>query len=125
MADRPSPAHGRGEGGEGYEEVRCMGGGGKSGPADEFEALRARLLTALRRNPGDTRALMRAAMVLSRMAAAEHRLSPRKREELSANLGAVLSRYRDLIAPADDSGQPRPPEGEDGGPERWGGRNAP
>ena len=78
-----------------------MGGGEKRGPADEYEALRARLLTALRRQPGDTRALMRAASALSRMAAGEGRMSARKREELAENLGRILSRFGDLIVPPD------------------------
>jgi hypothetical protein len=78
-----------------------LGGEEKRGPADEFEALRARLLTALRRHPGDTRALMRVASALARMAAAEQRMSPRKREELSANLREVLGRFGDIIRPED------------------------
>ena len=76
-----------------------MRGEEKRGPGDEYEVLRARLVTALRRHPGDTRALMRAAMSLARMAAAERRLSGRKREELSANLEAVLGRFGDIIRP--------------------------
>jgi hypothetical protein len=83
-----------------------LGGRKKSGPAergpeDEYEVLRARLLKALRRNPGDTRALMRLAGSLSRIATAEGRKSAKKREELSANLERVLSRFGDLIVPPD------------------------
>ncbi len=72
-----------------------------AGPADEYEALRAELLKGLRRQPGDTRALMRIAGTLSRMEVAMRRMSPGKREELAESLGALLERYGDLIAPPD------------------------
>ena len=68
-----------------------------SGPADEFEALRARLLTALRRHPGDTRALMRAASALSRMAAAEHRLSPKKAKDPAESFSAAYESVREQL----------------------------
>jgi len=71
--------------------------------ADEHEALRGRLLRVLRRQPGDVRALLRHAESLSRMAAAEQRMSPRKREEFAGNLERVLSRFGDLIV-RDDPG---------------------
>jgi hypothetical protein len=78
-----------------------LGGEEKSGPADEFEALRLEFLKGLRRQPGDTRALMRVATALSRMAAEQRRMSPEKKEELAESLGALLERFGDLIAPPD------------------------
>ena len=78
-----------------------MGGEEKSGPEDEYEALRLEFLKGLRRQPGDTRALMRVATALSRMAAEQRRMSPAKREELAESLGALLERFGDLIAPPD------------------------
>ena len=78
-----------------------MGGKKKGVPEDEYEALRERLLTALRRNPGDTRSLTRLAGSLARMEVMLKRMSPRKREELAENLGAILERFGDLIAPPD------------------------
>jgi len=74
------------------------------GPADEFEALRARLLTRMRRQPGDMRALMRSAEGLSRMAAAEKRLSPKRKGELSAGFQRLLGTLLEILPP-DVSGQ--------------------
>jgi hypothetical protein len=70
-------------------------------PGDEYEALRADLVTGLRRQPADKRSLLRHAEVLSRMMTSEGRMSAKKREELSANLERVLSRFGDLIVPPD------------------------
>jgi len=78
-----------------------LGGEEKSGPADEFEALRLELLKGLRRRPGDTRVLMRVATALSRMAAEQRRMSPAKKAEPVESLGALLERFGDLIAPPD------------------------
>ena len=78
-----------------------MGGEEKNGPGDEYEALRAELLKGLRRHPADVRRLIRSAEGLSRMEVALKRMSPRKREELAENLGAILARFGDLIAPPD------------------------
>ena len=58
-------------------------------------------MKGLRRQPADVRRLIRSAEGFSRMAAAERKLSPRKREELAENLGAILARFGDLIAPPD------------------------
>ena len=44
-----------------------MGGEGKIGPADELEAVRSLLRDAMRRQPADTRTVMRMAEGLSRM----------------------------------------------------------
>ena len=74
-------------------------GGEESGPADEYEALRARLLTALRRQPGDTRVVLRLAGELCRMEVAQKRMSPRKREELVENYMAALNSVRDQLFP--------------------------
>jgi hypothetical protein len=71
------------------------------GPADEYEALRERLLTALRRNPGDMRALMRLAATLSRMASSEGRVSGRKARDLAERFRAVLESVGDQILPPD------------------------
>lgn len=76
-----------------------MGGEEKSGPGDEYEVLRARLLAGLRRHPGDTRSLMRAAAALSRMAAAERRLSPRKARDLAERFRAVFESLDEHILP--------------------------
>jgi hypothetical protein len=73
-----------------------------AGPADEYEALRARFLTALRRRPGDTRSLLRTASELSRIMAAQHRMSPKASKDLGENLARVLNRFGDLILPADE-----------------------
>jgi hypothetical protein len=73
----------------------------RRGPADEYEALQARLFTALRRHPGDTRVLLQIAGALSRMTVAEGRLSPKKKQQLSDNLAAVLERFGDIILPED------------------------
>ncbi len=70
-------------------------------PADEYEALRAQLLAALRRQPGETKALMRKLVELSRLEASTGRVSARKRERLAANLEVILSRFGDLIVPPD------------------------
>ncbi len=77
-----------------------MVGEEKSGPADEYEAFRARLLTAMRRQPGDTRSLMRMYEGLSRMMVAQERPNPRKVRELSANLRVALDQLGDSILPA-------------------------
>ena len=79
-----------------------MGRKEESGPADEYEALRARLLAALRRHPGDTRALTRLAASLARIAAAERRLSPRKQENLAQSFRAVFASLGDEILPPDE-----------------------
>ncbi len=84
---------GRAQPASGREEMQA--------PADEFEALRMQLLTALRRQPGETKALMRNLVELSRLEASTGRVSATKRERLAANLEAVLSRFGDLIVPPD------------------------
>jgi len=76
-----------------------VAGEAQGGPADEFEALRARLLTRMRRQPGDMRALMRSAEGLSRMAAAERRLSPKRKGELSAGFRKVLNSIPGILPP--------------------------
>jgi hypothetical protein len=78
-----------------------LGGEQPTGPADEYEVLRARLLAALRRHPGDTRALMRLAASLARIAAAEHRMSPRKGKDLAKSFQAVFDSLGDQILPPD------------------------
>jgi hypothetical protein len=87
--------------GRALEEARAIERPQGDERADEHEALRRRLRKALRRHPGDVRALLRHAESLSRMAAAEHRISPRASKDLSDNLAAVLNRFGDLIVPAD------------------------
>ncbi|HEV8573677.1 MAG TPA: hypothetical protein VGR43_03115, partial [Dehalococcoidia bacterium] len=74
------------------------------GPTDEYEALRAQLLAAIRRNPGDRRTLLREATALTRIMVAEHRLSPKRMNDLSDNLAAILDRFRDIIMPERDGG---------------------
>jgi hypothetical protein len=44
---------------------------------------------------------MRAASELSRIMAAQHRISPKPSKDLSDNLAAVLNRFGDLIVPPD------------------------
>jgi len=44
---------------------------------------------------------MGVATALSRIAGEQRRMSPAKREELAENLGALLERFGDLIAPPD------------------------
>jgi hypothetical protein len=74
---------------------------GSGEDADEIDVLRRRLRKGLRRQPGEVRELLRQAESLSRITAAENRMSPHKREELAENLGALLERFGDLVAPPD------------------------
>jgi len=71
------------------------------GPEDEYEALRADLLIQMRRRPADRGSLLRHAESLSRIMAAQHRMSPKPTKDLSDNLAAVLNRFGDLIVPPD------------------------
>ena len=84
---------GRAQPASGWEEMPA--------PADEYEALRMQLLAELRRQPGETKALMRKLVSLSRLEASQGRVSARKRERLAANLEVILSRFGDLIVPPD------------------------
>jgi hypothetical protein len=76
-----------------------LGGGEKSGPADEYDALRARLLKLLRRSPGDTRALTRIAGELSRIMAAEHGMSPRRAKDLAERFSAAMESVEKQLFP--------------------------
>jgi len=87
--------------GQVLEEARAIERPQSDEGADEHEALRRRLLKALRRQPGDVRDLMRHAESLSRMAATEHRMSPKKTKDLTANFRAVFESLGDHILPAD------------------------
>ena len=69
------------------------------GPEDEYEALRERLLARLRRQPADKRSLFRIARALSRIMAAERRISPPKGEELAERFRAVFESVRDQLFP--------------------------
>ena len=72
------------------------------GPADEIEALRARLVAGLGRQPRDVQHLLRSAQALSRMEAAPNRRSADKDHELGGNLLRVLNSMNDpRILPAD------------------------
>lgn len=69
----------------------------EQGKRDELEALRQRLLARMRRQPADMGALMRSAEGLSRMAAAEGRLSGKRRRELAASIEAVLAQFAEIL----------------------------
>ena len=99
-----------------------MGGGEKTGPRDELEALRADLLAKIRRQPADTRTLTRGAEALTRMRASERRLSLARGEELRKNISNVMDYFDDIrILPPDEvwekyGGAPRQrPPGRGGG----------
>ena len=81
---------------EGRRQENVRGGGGL---ADELEAVRSLLRDAMRRQPGDKRAVMRMAEGLARMEAAQQRLSPRKTRDLAEKFKAVLDRVGAQILP--------------------------
>ena len=89
---RGLPDEGAGEGGAGE---------GTSEASDEVEALRAILFAELRRRPGDMSTLTRKAEAISRIMVAEKRLSPRKRDELMANLRSVFDHFEEMMKPED------------------------
>jgi hypothetical protein len=86
---------------------RRKGGKGKRDPEFGFyeEALLREVLRsvegggieAMARMPDNLRLLLRGTDVLSRAAAAEHRMSPKGREELAANVKAVLDSLGDQL----------------------------
>ena len=57
---------------------------------DDVSDLRRRLREVLVRRPDEVKLLLRGTDVLSRAAATEYRMSPRGRDELAANVKAVL-----------------------------------
>jgi hypothetical protein len=68
---------------------------------EEIAVLRVRLKTALKDHPEDYALLVRGIGMLVRAVAAQYRLSPRSSKDLSESLAAVLTRFGDIIMPAD------------------------
>jgi hypothetical protein len=71
-------------------------------PVDQMDAISAKLLDSLGKQPGDTPLLIRSAETLAKVAVARHRISPRPSRDLSENLARVLNRFGDLIVPPDN-----------------------
>ena len=72
------------------EALESAGEGGE--PGEDLRVLRRRLREVLARRPDDVKLLLQGTDVLSRAAALEHRMSPKGREELAANVKAALDR---------------------------------
>ena len=68
---------------------------------EEIAVLRVRLKTALKERPEDYALLVRGIGILTRAVATQYRLSPRASKDLAENLGEILGRFGDLIAPGD------------------------
>jgi hypothetical protein len=85
----------------------------KLGGPDEHDALREYLVRAMRRQPGDTRALMRLAVSLSRMGAAERRMSRGKQKGLFARYAAMLAGFEHQLAVRPPEEGKYPPPGDD------------
>jgi len=66
---------------------------------DEIAALRVRLREMLNEEEPDMPAVLKALEVLTKAVAAQYRMSPRSKKELSDNLAAVLNSFGDLILP--------------------------
>jgi hypothetical protein len=86
----------------------------KGGTGEEQEALRAVLMAFMRRQPGDTRASTRLATALSRMAAAEGRMSRKKNKGLFARYAETLAGFHEVMRPEDDRPRVDSAEGERG-----------
>ncbi len=68
---------------------------------EEIAVLRVRLKTALRERPKDYALLVRGIGMLTRAVATQYRLTPRASQVLADSLGDLLTRFGDLVAPAD------------------------
>ena len=77
------------------------GEAGDDEPWDEVDALRATLIAEPRRRPGDIAALMRKAEAVSRMIAAQDRLTPKKERRLKANAERLSAYFKDILSPDD------------------------
>jgi hypothetical protein len=73
-----------------------------------LDTVRTRLLDALRKQPGDTHLLLRGAETISRMTAAEHRLSRRQRRKVAENYAKIIQEFNEQLWP-DDPGRHRGP----------------
>ena len=72
-------------------------------PEDEIDALRSRLVVAMRRQPGDVRGLMRAADALWRLEAAAKRPDRDKEHEKGRAMLRLLNSLNDpRILPAEE-----------------------
>lgn len=71
------------------------------GLEDEIAALRVRLRTAIEKHPEDFPLMLQGVGMLVRAVAAQYRLSPKARRQLSDSLAAVLNALGDHILPAD------------------------
>lgn len=76
--------------GEGFYEVALAVASEGVEAGDDLGGLRRRLREVLVRRPDDVKLLLRGTDVLSRAAAAEHRMSPKARGELAESVRAVL-----------------------------------
>ena len=87
-------------------EAMRAGAGAELG--DDVGELRRRLREVLVRCPDDVKLLLRGTDVLSRVASAEYRMSPRGRDALAANVKAVLDSLGGQLLPGPSGFQPRP-----------------
>jgi hypothetical protein len=77
------------------EEARDL-----EGLDEEIAMLRVRLFTALRDHPEDLRLLTHGIAILVRAVAAQYRLSPKARRDLSDHLSNLLNSLGDQLLPA-------------------------
>jgi hypothetical protein len=76
------------------EEARDL-----EGLDEEIAMLRVRLVTALRDHPDDLRLLTHGISILVRAVAAQYRLSPKARRDLSDHLSNLLNSLGDQLLP--------------------------
>jgi hypothetical protein len=82
------------------QEARRM-----DGLDDEIAVLRVQLRKAINEKEVDYRLLLRSVEALVRAVTAQHRLSPRARRDLRANIEAVMKDLSDQLAPTDPTGR--------------------
>ena len=71
------------------------------GLEEEIAVLRVQLRQAVREHPKDIKLMSQGLGMLVKAVAAQYRLSPRAKRDLTENLAGILNSFGDLILPAD------------------------
>ena len=83
------------------EQLELKKAAGVEDLGEEIEVLRVRLKTALSKDENDFVLIVRGVDTLVKAVAAQYRLSPRAKKDLSDNFAAVFNSLGDHILPAD------------------------